>query len=163
MVLKLSFFGSLIIASPIALQLIRVAEEKLIELLPQKEKRRYFSMHHKTSPAEIAEAESELHSWQRTVLAKDESIHLAKVVLPKRTTVPVRGSCEVKTTAGDLEPRDTSSIPAQDENTQALLSILNGNQRKKFEKLQNELGVAELALIKRQYKAGNGNLFVLHA
>lgn len=132
-----------------------MAEEKLVELLPQKEKRRYFSMNHKTTPAEIAEAESELHSWQRTVLAKDESIHLGKGASIKKT-VPVRGSTEgTKNAAGDAESKKPDSFPVQDEGTQALLAILNANQRKKFEKLQGELCVAELTSVKRLYKAGN--------
>lgn len=117
-------------------------------------------MNHKTTPAEIAEAESELSSWQRTVLAKDESIQHSRGATAKKL-VPVRGSSDVaKRTAGDMEAKECDPAVAQDEGSRALLAILNANQRKKFEKMQGELGVADLTLVKRQYKAGNGCLLL---
>lgn len=135
--------------------LIRVAEERLIELLPQKEKRRYFSMNHKTTPAEIAEAESELHSWQRTVVTQDETIqHSKSVSLNSRKVIPVRGSGVANLSKGSAESKQADIVVSQDERTKSLLAILNANQRKKFEKLQSELDVEDLTLVKRQYKAG---------
>lgn len=113
-------------------------------------------MNHKTTPAEIAEAESELNSWQRTVLAKDESIQHSRAATVKKI-VPVRGSSDgAKNTVGDMEAKEGDLAAVQDEGSQVLLAILNANQRKKFEKMQSELRVADLTLVKRQYKAGNG-------
>lgn len=121
-------------------------------MLPPKEKRRYLSLSHKTTPAEIAEAESQLDGWQRAVKTKDETIQQLKGSTSKRLA-PVRGSGSGATSTHPNPPAE-DIVNAVDARTNELLGILNTNQRKKFEKLQYELGVHELSLVKKQYKAG---------
>lgn len=129
----------------------------MVDILPPKEKRRYLSLSHKTTPAEIAEAESQLDGWQKDVMAKDETLHQSKGSVSKKLA-PVRGSGGG---GGGGLPATSHNASHQaevaatvDSRTAELLAFLNTNQRKKFEKLQIELGVHELSTVKKQYKAG---------
>jgi hypothetical protein len=138
-----------------------------VELLPAKEKRRYMSLCHKTTPAEIAEAEAELNNWQRTVVSKDQTLASSKSssVIGKKA-VPVRGSSSSEVSpAHSTEVSQIDSLSrVQDERVLELLALLNTNQRKKFDKLQAELGVEHLSRIKRQHRAGESTClpYILH-
>jgi hypothetical protein len=140
-------------------QLIRVAEEKLVTLLPAKEKRRYESLNHKTTPSEIAEAESELSSWRRSVANKDEQLLHAQQsartgsdkVLP-----PVRGSGGLSKPAAAMAATADAAVESssiQSANAD-ILALLNASQGKKFLRQCAELGVAGLGEVKRLHRAG---------
>lgn len=131
----------------------------MIELLPPKEKRRYLSLSHKTTPAEIAEAESQLDGWQKAVMAKDETLQQSKGSVSKRLA-PVRGSGGPLPSHDHTASHQAETDTAVDARTSELLGILNTNQRKKFEKLQAELGVHELSSVKKQYKAGKTDITI---
>ena len=131
----------------------------MIELLPPKEKRRYLSLSHKTTPAEIAEAESQLDGWQKAVMAKDETLQQSKGSVSKRLA-PVRGSGGPLPSHDHNASHQAEADTAVDARTSELLGILNTNQRKKFEKLQAELGVHELSSVKKQYKAGKTDITI---
>ena len=129
----------------------------MVEILSPKEKRRYLSLSHKTTPAEIAEAEAQLDGWQKAVMAKDETLHQSKGSVLKKLA-PVRGS---GSGSGGGLPATSHNASQQakiaavvDSRTTELLGFLNTNQRKKFEKLQSELGAHEPSAVKKQYKAG---------
>ena len=147
-----------------------MAEEKLVELLPAKEKKKYMSLNHKTTPGEIAEAEAELANWQRSASVTDENLarqlSREKEGSAGKKLPAVRGSSgssnagtgnKDKNSGGDLETKGTgagaNASSAVDGAAADLLALLNANQRRKFEKLQIDLAVTELSLVKRQYKA----------
>lgn len=137
-----------------------------MELLPAKEKRRYMSLSHKTTPAEIAEAEAELNSWQRTVLSKDQTLASSKSsTAVGKKAVPVRGSSSSSSEVSPAQSTEVSQVDSlarvQDERILELLALLNTNQRKKFDKLQAELGVEHLTRIKRQHRAGEHAFLML--
>lgn len=131
-----------------------MAEEKLVELLPLKEKKRYLSLSHKTTPAEIAEAESELNSWRKNAVAKDETILGSSKTVQSKKVIPVRGSGGATNMSDEMNPKQSESSTEVSERLGELLSLLNGNQKKKFVKLQTELGVEDMSSVKRQYRAG---------
>lgn len=142
------------------LQLIRVTEEKLVSLLPPKEKKRYLSLSHKATPSEIAEAEGDLLNWNKMVATKEVTLlgELRKSGNSGRSSSlpPVRGSGAhhetgkvARSECNKLSEGDQLRSPYSD-----IFELLNPSQRKKFEKLSTELDVQALSEIKRQYKAG---------
>lgn len=139
------------------MQLIRFAEEKLVSLLPPKEKKRYLSLNHKTTPAEVAEAENDVLNWNKEVTQKDAS--LQKLQREERAQIklpPVRGSNDAKG-VGAKESKGASEAKASGvvhSEHGDLFGQLNASQQKKLERLYVELGVAELSEVKRSYKAG---------
>lgn len=86
------------------------------------------------------------------MLEKDEALQQSKSGVSKRLA-PVRGR-GVSPSVDNNALRQPEAATAVDAHTNDLLAFLNTNQRKKFEKLQNDLGVHELSLVKKQYKAG---------
>ena len=50
------------------------AEDKLLELLPAKDKLKIMRLKHKTTPQEVSEAESAVSSWEKSVAKKDKKI-----------------------------------------------------------------------------------------
>lgn len=144
----------------IVTQLIRVAEEKLVALLPAKEKRRYESLSHKTTPSEIAEAESELSSWSRSVASKDEQLLHAQQQSVRasadKALPPVRGSGAPSSSKPAVAA--TSDAVVESSSTQSanadILALLNASQGKKFLRQSAELGAAGLSEVKRAHRAG---------
>jgi len=50
------------------------AEERLMDLLPAKEKIKIMRLKHKTTPQEVSEAEFTLSTWEKSVAKKDKKI-----------------------------------------------------------------------------------------
>ncbi|KAJ1422462.1 hypothetical protein B484DRAFT_332256, partial [Ochromonadaceae sp. CCMP2298] len=154
--------------------LIKVTENRLVELLPAKEKKKYTSMNHKLTPGEIAEAEADLSSWRRAAQQTDDGLAKVKQAdtnAKKKRVVPVRGSARAPA-AAESGVGEAKGSPGREGEGAALLSVravtdlrdgaigpdiaalINVGQRKKLEKLQQDLAVFEMAEVKREYKAG---------
>lgn len=141
--------------------MIRVAEERLVDLLPSKEKKRYFSLNHKTTPAEIADAESEIYHWRKTAAQKDETLLQQRDSTDRLTSSktnqlpPVRGSGG-STKHNDKKVDDSldSLLPSALQEYEEVLKLLNTSQRKKFQQLYLELQVQSFSEVKRAHRAG---------
>jgi hypothetical protein len=135
-----------------------------VTLLPAKEKRRYESLNHKTTPSEIAEAESELSSWSRSVASKDEQLLHAQQqsvrASAEKALPPVRGSgapSSSKPVAAATYDSVVESSYVQTANAD-VLALLSASQGKKFLRQSAELGVAGLGEVKRAHRAGTHSL-----
>ena len=54
-------------------QLMKVTEEKLFSVLPEKEKNKAFRLKTQASPHEIMDAESGLNAWQKIIQTEDKN------------------------------------------------------------------------------------------
>jgi hypothetical protein len=129
-----------------------VTEERLVSVLPPKEKKRYAALSHKVTPSEIVDAENDLLSWNKKVAEKETTLLGSQRSSGSGRLPPVRGS-------GAAQNKDTATAPSTDLSeiraaNADILALLNANQGKKFEKLCVELDVGALSDVKRQYKAG---------
>jgi hypothetical protein len=151
-------------------QLIKAAEEKLLDLLPNKEKKRYVSLNHQTTPLEVSEAEAELSSWGRSVQQLDASLHQQKKLVQQQATegaavsskpMPtIRGSGGLSASKSSGSGSGTSCLVGggeqqvqEGDDLRDILALLSANQRKKLEKLRVDLAVTGLTKVKLQYKA----------
>lgn len=78
-------------------ELIQATEEKLLVLLPAKERQQVMRMKAQVSPAEICEAESGLSAWQSKIVGADKelsSVSKSSEMKPpvSKRLPPVRGS-----------------------------------------------------------------------
>lgn len=149
--------------------MLRAAEDKLIDLLPPKEKKRYLSLSHQATPQEIAEAEAELSNWRSSAVAVDENLNKQRVTnknggLSDTLSIPVRGSDSKNQNAASVQTTSTMARSAEGtaQDDEAVLSdvykIISKVQRSKLEKLRETLGVNQISQIKRAYKAGKINM-----
>lgn len=112
------------------------------------------SLSHNTTPSEIAEAEADLQAWRKSVMAKDAQVKAGDSRgVPHETKIkaPVRGAGHQRTGESETKRSDSTGIHECDDAD--VFAMLNGNQRKRLERLQLDLGVSELSTVKRQYKA----------
>jgi len=107
--------------------LIRATEARLLEILPAKEKKKYMSLNHQTTPMEIAEAEAELSAWRRSVAMADTQLsqkqttgggggNSAATSRKKAISIPVRGSTapSSQATSGESESKSTADDMVED-------------------------------------------------
>jgi len=135
-------------------------EQRLITLLPPKEKKKYLAMHHKTSPSEVAEATAEISRWLTDAAQKDEQIMTreAREGRLNHSKVPaVRGNADTSDncTVGDAKSKLGFTTESNDE---SFMSLLSANQRQKIEKLMVELNTVEMSDIQRQHKSSESEL-----
>jgi hypothetical protein len=104
-------------------QLIQATEEKLLVLLPVKERQQVMRMKAQVSPAEICEAESGLSAWQSKIVGTDKELSSVskssgetKPVASKRLP-PVRGSTS---SSPPTSSNDSLSESSADEKAQLL-------------------------------------------
>lgn len=104
-------------------QLIQATEEKLLVLLPVKERQQVMRMKAQVSPAEICEAESGLSAWQSKIVGTDKVLSSVsklsgetKPVASKRLP-PVRGSTS---SSPPTSSNDSLSESSADEKAQLL-------------------------------------------
>ncbi len=56
------------------MQLEHFSEQKLIALVPEKEKKKYLAMHNKTSSSEVTVATADISKWLSDAAQKDEHL-----------------------------------------------------------------------------------------
>lgn len=126
------------------------------------------SLSHNTTPSEIAEAEADLQAWRRSVMAKDAQMKALETrASPADTKIraPIRGGgggsgMSSQHRSGEAEAKSSHNGEIVECTDVDVFAFLNGNQRKKLEKLQLDLCVSEMSALKRQYKASKYHLIV---
>ena len=147
------------------LQLEHFVEQRLIALLPEKEKKKYLAMHHKTSPSEVAAATADISKWLSDASQKDEHLMTreAREGRSNHSKVPaVRGNSGTsdRHIVGDAETK-LGYICTAESSDESFMSLLSSNQRRKIEKLMVELNTAEMSDIQRQHKSSESELILL--
>jgi hypothetical protein len=140
-------------------------EQRLIALLPEKEKKKYLAMHHKTSPSEVAAATADISKWLSDASQKDEHLMTreAREGRSNHSKVPaVRGNSGTsdRHIVGDAETK-LGNISTAESSDESFMSLLSSNQRRKIEKLMVELNTAEMSYIQRQHKSSESELILL--
>ena len=150
-----------------------------MELLPPKEKKRYLQLSHKTTPAEVQEAEAELRQWARSVSQVDESLcsnsksgdalgHVLSSTTGSshkhaKSLPAVRGSANAASSSGASGAKvgaagiSPSSVQPDAEDAEIYTRIgkcLSNTQRRKLDVLRAQLEVGTLTMVVRKYKAG---------
>lgn len=146
-------------------QLEHFVEQRLIALLPEKEKKKYLAMHHKTSPSEVAAATADISKWLSDASQKDEHLMTreAREGRSNHSKVPaVRGNSGTsdRHIVGDTETK-LGYISTTESSDESFMSLLSSNQRLKIEKLMVELKTAEMSDIQRQHKSSESELILL--
>lgn len=118
------------------------------------------SLNHNTTPSEIAEAEADLQAWRRSAVAKDAQMKAQESLLAApaeaKVKAPVRGGGGAyyhQRSGESAESKSSGLVEVAKCDDADVFAFLNGNQRKKLEKLQQDLCVSDLSAVKRQYKA----------
>jgi len=107
-------------------ELLKLSEERLLSILPEKEKKKYMRLQSIPTPAEISEAEEDIQNWESTISNMDRTLRSksddASAVSAKKKSIPgVRGA-------------SSSATPAVGENVSANTS---GGSTQKTTKQQN--------------------------
>lgn len=94
---------------------MRVTEEKLFDLLPDKEKQKALRLKTQASPLEIIEAESGLNAWQQSIQTTDKYLNKNNI---SKTIPPVRGSADENSSEATLNAsRDKAPYNGTDDFT----------------------------------------------
>jgi sperm-associated antigen 1 len=94
-------------------ELQKLAEEKLLSMLPENEKKKYMRLHSVPTPAEISEAEQDIQKWEAKISNMDSVLKsMSSSEIPsstKKRMVPgVRGTSSTPSTVSENVPANTS-------------------------------------------------------
>ena len=93
------------------MQLENKTEEKLLSLLPAKEKAKHFRLKHKTTPQEIAEAEDLLRNWEVNVTKKDAEFSSASRGGSSESAAPDDQSAIFSSASASIPKEGSKSLP----------------------------------------------------
>jgi hypothetical protein len=128
-------------------ELMRKTEEKLLSVMPSREKKRYEAVHCKVSENEKMKAENDLFSWVANQSKLDDSLKM------KRKTEKEDGS-SVSAVTSSSSNFSSSSSEEEQRFLEGNLSLINKSQYQKIEKARIQYKINELSSLQKTNKAG---------
>jgi hypothetical protein len=125
------------------IQLVRFTEERFVNLLPPKDKKRYLALTLEATTGEVSDAEHDILLWQQSQFFH---VNQNKPATKAQALPPVRGSSH-KTFFDEKSDEDLLERPDHKH-----YKILNSNQNMKLSELRVKLKVSQLSSMTRKAK-----------
>lgn len=123
------------------MQLMRAAEDRLLSVLPEKDRNRILKLRQQASPAEVQSAENEVDNWVREISSLDSRLRREGGISARPQEKPVRGQ---KTAAVSAKPKAASKAAPAPKPDGAKKARLSGYDFRAWEKFDVDAAVAEV-------------------
>ena len=137
-------------------KLTKAAEDKLLLILPEKERNRILKLNRQATPNEIHEAECEVDKWLEEIAAIDGKLKREIAHVDKSDNRPVRGSVSepIKVTKSTVNNSKTIAKPTNETSDKKKAQRLSGYDFRAWEKFDVD---AACAAVEQEEFSSNTN------